>query len=240
MLIRGIILFLSISVVTQLSGQENAIHDDNILFRGVVVSAVSQERLPGAQIVINRRAAGISRDDGTFAFFAQKRDTVTFTMLGYRPVELIVSDSLNAREFITGIYLQTDTLEIGEVIIIPQFTNLKTEIMNSALEANTQMANARNNITIASYQGRTGQGKLGDPSINYEILRQRQKINAYEKGGIPSDRIVGISPFMLLPAAYLLLNGLPEQPAPPEPRISKKDLDELNKLYLEKLGYKFP
>ena len=240
MLIRGIILFLSISVVTQLSGQENAIHDDNILFRGVVVSAVSQERLPGAQIVIYRRAAGISRDDGTFAFFAQKRDTVTFTMLGYRPVELIVSDSLNAREFITGIYLQTDTLEIGEVIIIPQFTNLKTEIMNSALEANTQMANARNNITIASYQGRTGQGKLGDPSINYEILRQRQKINAYEKGGIPSDRIVGISPFMLLPAAYLLLNGLPEQPAPPEPRISKKDLDELNKLYLEKLGYKFP
>ena len=82
-------------------------------------------------------------------------------MLGYRPVKLIVSDTLNAREFITGIYMHTDTLEIGEVIIIPRFTNLKTEIINSALEANTQMDNARNNITIASYQGRTGQGKLG-------------------------------------------------------------------------------
>ena len=232
---RGIILLLAFPFVTQLSGQDSGRQDEKILFRGVVVSAASQERLPGAQIVINRRAAGISRDDGTFALFAQKRDTVTFTMLGYRPVKLIVSDTLNAREFITGIYMHTDTLEIGEVIIIPRFTNLKTEIINSALEANTQMDNARNNITIASYQGRTGQGRLGDPSLNYEVLRQQQKINAYEKGGIPSDKMVGISPFMLIPAAYLLLNGLPEQPTPPEPRISKKDLDELNEIYFKKL-----
>ncbi len=168
----SIILITVFSFVTHLSGQESGSQDEKILFRGVVVSAVTQERLSGSQIVINRRAAGISRDDGTFAFFAQKRDTVMFTMMGYRPEEFIVSDTLNAREFITGIYMQTDTLEIGEVIIIPRFTNLKTEIMNSALEANTQMANARNNITIASYQGRSSQVKLGDPGLNYELLRE--------------------------------------------------------------------
>ena len=229
------ILLIFISFLARISGQERSNQDDKILFRGVVVSAVNQERLPGAQIVINRRAAGISRDDGTFAFFAQRKDTIAITMLGYRPEKFIVSDTLHAREFITGIYLQTDTLEIGEVIIIPRFTNLKTEIMNSAMEANSQMANARDNITIASYQGRSSQGKLGDPGVNYEILRQQQRIDAYEKGGIPSDRIVGLNPFMLLPAAYLLINGLPEQPEAPEPRISKKDLDELNDIYFKKL-----
>ncbi len=46
--------------------------------------------------------------------------------------------------------------------------------------------------------------------------------------------MVGISPFMLIPAAYLLMNGLPEQPQTPEPRISKKDLDELNELFFKK------
>jgi hypothetical protein len=76
---------------------------------------------------------------------------------------------------------------------------------------------------------------MGDPGVNYEFLRQKQKIDAYEKGGIPSDKMLGLSPLMLIPAAYLLLHGLPEKPAPPKPQISSKDLDELQKKYLESL-----
>ena len=219
------------------SGQQADNQQDRVLFRGIIVSANAQEKLPGAQIVINRLVAGASSSDGTFSFFARKNDTVIFTMMGYRPLSLVVSDTLKAKEFVTGIFMQADTLEIGEVVIIPRFSNLKTDIINSVLESNSKMDNARNNISIASYQGRTGQGKLGDPGINYEVLRQQQKIDAYEKGGIPSDKIMGISPLMLLPAAYLLLNGLPEAPAPPEPHITQKDLDELNQLYFERIKH---
>ena len=215
--------------------QQSQQADNRILFRGVVIAASSQERLPGSQIYINRRAAGISRNDGTFSFFAFKNDTIVFTMLGFSPARLVVSDTLTGKEFLTGIYLQSDTLEIGEVIILPRITNLKAEIMNSMMETNVQMANARSNISIASYQGRTAQGAMGDPSINYEVLRQKQKTEAYEKGGIPSDKIIGLSPLMLIPAAYLLLNGLPELPEAPEPRISQKELDELNSWFLKEL-----
>jgi hypothetical protein len=216
-------------------GQVGVKIGDPLLFRGVVIDASGQTRLSNAQITINRTVAAVSDIDGTFSFYVYRRDTVVFSILGYKPTTLFVSDTLTGKEFLAGVYLETDTLSIGEVVILPRLTNLKAEMMNSRIEPDTRLDNARNNISIASYQGRTGQGKLGDPNINYEILRHRQKVNAYEKGGIPSDRIVGLSPLLLIPAAYLLVRGLPEKPVPPKPNISTRDLDELSKKYLETL-----
>jgi hypothetical protein len=95
------------------------------------------------------------------------------------------------------------------------------------------MDNARYNVAISAYQGRTTQGKLGDPSANYDLIRERQKVNAYEKGGIPSDKIAGISPFLLVPAAYLLIHGVPEKTAPLEQKLTDQELDQIQKKYFE-------
>jgi hypothetical protein len=100
------------------------------------------------------------------------------------------------------------------------------------------MDNARYNIAISAYQGRTTQGKLGDPQSNYDLIRQKQKNDAYEKGGIPSDRIAGISPLLLIPAAYLLIHGVPERPAPYENKLTLQELDQIQKKYLESLKQK--
>jgi hypothetical protein len=220
--------FLSASFSQQVSRS-----DDPILFRGVVIDASNKSRLSNSQIYINRSFSAISGTDGTFSFYAHRLDTVVFSMLGYKQSTLVVCDTLVGKEFLTGVYLQSDTLEIGEVIIVPRFTNLKFEMMNITIKSNTQLENATTNISIASYQGRTGQNKLGDPKTNYELLRQNQMVNAYEKGGIPSDRILGLSPLLLIPAAYLLVHGIPEAPRSPEPRITGKDLEDLNQKYLE-------
>jgi hypothetical protein len=202
-----------------------------ILFRGVILDASSQLRLGSSQIMINRSRSALSAEDGTFSFYAYKNDTIIFSMLGYKPASLIVSDTLSGSEFLTGVYLKTDTLFIGEVIIVPKITNLKAEMMNPNIKSDTRLENARSNLSIASYQGRTSQGNLGDPATNYEFLRHRQKTEAFEKGGIPSDKMLGISPLMLIPAAYLLIHGLPEPSPPPKPQITSKDLEELQKLY---------
>lgn len=227
-----LIVVSSINICFSQKGMQGAVP---ILFRGVMLDASSHTRLGSSQIVINRSRSAISAEDGTFSFYAYKKDTILFSMLGYKPASLIVNDTLSGNEFLTGVYLETDTLLIGEVIIVPKFTNLKAEIMNPRITSDARLENARSNISIASYQGRTGQAKFGDPGVNYEFLRQKQKIDAYERGGIPSDKILGLSPLMLIPAAYLLLHGLPERPAPPKPQISSKDLDELQKKYMESL-----
>jgi hypothetical protein len=231
-----LILFAACFYISAGFSQQVKRPDDPILFRGVVIDASNQNRLGYSQIYIGRLFSSVSMEDGTFSFYAHRRDTLLFRHLGYKPSSFIVPDTLTEKEFLTGVYLQSDTLEIGEVIIVPRPINLKAEMMNTRMAPNTQLDNAKANISIASYQGRAGQNKLGDPNINYEVLRQKQKINAYEKGGIPSDRILGISPLLLIPAAYLFIHGFPQAPLPPEPRITAKELEDLNNRYLESLG----
>jgi hypothetical protein len=217
------------------SGQITGIQDTRILFHGLVMDAESQATLSGSQIIINRSFSSISDSEGKFAFYVNRRDTIIFIRLGYKSATLIISDTLRGREFITGIYMYSDTVSIGEVVIVPRLSNLRSEIFTSLPETNQQMENARYNLEVSAYQGRISQGKLGDPASNYELIRQKQRIEAYEKGGIPSDKIAGISPLLLIPAAYLLMNGLPEKPGFIKPQLSRQEVDQLNKKYLESL-----
>ncbi len=226
------VLVLVLSCPAIFSQQEQT--PDRILFRGVVQSSSSGERLAGSRFYINRSLTGISRDDGTFSFFASKRDTIRFDLMGYKESRFIIQDTLRSKEFLMGIFLQSDTIEIGEVVIIPDLAGLKADMMNPAKIADQKLDNARSNMTIASYQGRVSEGRLNDPSSNYGALRDQQKMNAFEKGGIPSSRIAGINPFMLIPAAaYLLIRGVPEKPLPPAQPLSQKELDQLNRKYVD-------
>jgi hypothetical protein len=204
-----------------------------ILFHGLVMDASTFSPIANSQIIINRVFSSVSGNDGTFAFYVYRNDTVIFKSLGYKSTVLNVSDTLSGSEFITGIYMKSDTLSIGEVVIIPRITNLKSDILNARSKSSPTMENARYNVAISAYQGRISQNKLGDPAANYEQLRQKQKIDAFEKGGIPSDKILGISPLLLIPAAYLLFHGLPEKPAPMEPQLTNRDVDQIHKKYLE-------
>ena len=59
------------------------------MFRGIVIDSASFDGLPSAIIHVKsseRRA--ISSIEGSFAILANPNDTLIFTMLGYRPVEL--------------------------------------------------------------------------------------------------------------------------------------------------------
>jgi len=206
-----------------------------ILFHGLVMDAKTKTPLARSQITVNRSFSSISGEDGKFAFYVSRNDTVIFSRLGYKSAILLVNDTLKGKEYIAGIFMHPDTLLIGEVIIIPRFANLKSELLNSRTELSPEMENARYNLEISAYQGRMTKNKLGDPEVNYEYLRQKQKINASEKGGIPSERIAGISPFLLIPAAYLLMHGLPEKPAPLQPQLTDQDVDQIYKKYLEPL-----
>jgi hypothetical protein len=191
--------------------------------------------LTNSQVMINRVFNSVSNSDGTFSFFVNRNDSILFRHLGYKPSLLFVSDTLKGREFVAGIFMNSDTVSIGEVVIVPRFTNLKSEILNAPSKVPSIMDNARYNVAISAYQGRTTQGKLGDPAANYDVLRQRQKVDAYEKGGIPSDMIAGINPLLLLPAAYLLIHGMPEKPPPLEQKLTKQELDQIQKKYMESL-----
>jgi hypothetical protein len=91
--------------------------------------------------------------------------------------------------------------------------------------------NATNNLRMAVYQGLANPPELGDPATNYEVLRQKQRMDAYNKGQIASDRMIGLSPLTLIPLIYLAAKGLPEDPEPPAPHISAREMDYLKQVH---------
>jgi hypothetical protein len=217
---------------TRFYGQEET--GLSIRFQGIVMDSESLEPLPESQLSLNRKFLSVTGWDGTFAVNVNVFDTLAFSRIGYKPTHVIVSDSLIGKtQYIAGIFMNSDTVEIGEVIIIPRMSTLRYDIMNAPTTVSPEIENARYNVAISAYQGKTTTGTLGDPASNYELLRQQQKTNAFEKGGIPSDKIAGLNPLILIPAAYMLLHGLPEKPEPMKPEISAYELDQLTRTYLK-------
>lgn len=204
-----------------------------ILYRGMVLDASELTPVPNTQIMINKVFSSVSVDDGSFSFYANRKDTIVFRSLGYKPETLRVSDSLTAVEFIVGIYLQKDTMSIGEVVIVPRNVNLKSEILNSPSKTPSTFENAKYNVAVSAYQGKTSTGTLGTPGDNYAVLNQKQKINSYERGGIPSENTVALNPFVLIPAGIMLLKGMPEKPSSYKQTLSDGEIDQINQAYFE-------
>lgn len=212
--------------------QNDQHQDKRVIFNGIIRDVSTQEPIAKSQIRVNGIFEAVSDDDGTFAVKVNRRDTIEFTSLGYQPAYIFVSDTLSGTEFLAGVYMKTDTLSIGEVIIMPRMTYLRSDILK-APPVSTEMENAKYNMAVSAYQGKVAISRLGDPASNYSMLHQRQRIEAFEKGTIPSDRMVGLSPLILIPAAYLLINGLPGREPPMKADLTEQELEQIQKKYLE-------
>ena len=57
-----------------------------------------------------------------------------------------------------------------------------------------------------------------------------------KKEGFASEQIVGFNPLIFLPAAYMLLHGLPEPAPPMHPGLTDDEVKKIHKRYLESLG----
>jgi hypothetical protein len=207
-----------------------------ILINGAVIDAVTEEALPNVQFTVPGRGGGVTDGSGLFSVFAVMYDTIEFRMIGYKPSILAIGSTFTASQYLVLIPMVTDTLVIGEVIVIPQLPNLRSVAEGSTMLDSREFGNARENISISVHQGLTGVNKMGDPGVNYELLRKQHQIEAYEKGGIPGDRMISVSPFMIIPAIYLLMNGLPEKPPAPLPKMTNREFEQLRKAYRDLLN----
>lgn len=203
----------------------------SILFHGVIFDAANSQPLPDAHYKIRGRTAGAADSRGMFSLYARWHDTITFTCIGYREYSMTVQDTLRGKEYTAGIYLTSDTTMIPAVIVIPRLGNIRAEIMAERPVPTQEMINASNNLRMGVYQGLTTEPELGDPLNNYELIRQAQRMAAYEKGQIPSGQMIGLNPLILIAIIHRLASGPPEEPAPPAPHFSARDLEHLRRVH---------
>jgi hypothetical protein len=227
-----LIILTTLLSLNSISAQQREQGKSQLLFQGLAMDAKTEAPVPDAQIFINRTFRSVSDPAGKFAFYAERHDTIVFRILGYTDSRIIVSDTLAGTDFITGVYLHPDTIEIPEVVIIPRLQKLKSELFSPKQPANREFENAKYNMALTSYQAKVNESKLGTPEAYYDVIRQRQKDAAYTRGQIPSDRIVGLSPLSIIPLAYMLLHGPPQRPEAPKPYLTEQEVNEIHKRYL--------
>lgn len=224
---------LLIAAPLNLNGQQSSL----ILFHSIILDSGTREPLTGAHYINMQRSAGAADSRGQVSFYAQPHDTVTFTCIGYKDFRMVISDTLYAREYTAGIFMSSDTLVIEGVVVVPRLGNIRAEIMSDRPPADQAMINASNNLRLSAYQGITSTAELGDPVTNYEMLRQKQRTDAIERGGIPSDKMIGLNPFAIIPLIYILVKGRPEAPKPPAPYLSARERQQIRDIH-DSLIYK--
>ena len=230
------LFFIIILHFVGVQGFAQDIQGDPVLLHGVVIDASSQLVLPNVHYIVNRSYGGSTGTDGKFSMFLEISDTVIFSFLGYHDVTFILSDTLRGNKFVAGIFMESDTFSVGEVIVFPRLGDLRSEFLSTSGQVPQELVNAQHNLEISTYQGLNNSATLGDPQTNYYLLKEKQIVSAYEKGSIPSDRMLGINVFTIIPAGiYLLTHGLPEKPLPPRPNVSDSDIEKMKLLYRKKI-----
>ena len=202
--------------------------NDLILLHGVVLDATTKKSVSNVHYLINSISSGVTNEEGKFSLYMQKSDSVKFTYLGYTDFLLTLSDTLKGKSFVAAVFLKGDTLNVGEVVVLPRMSDLRSEFRTTEVDESNELLNAKNNLVAATYQGLTTNPAMGDPITNYQLIQRKQVITASELGGIPSDQMLGLNVFTIIPAAiYLIKNGLPEKPAPPKPHVSPLEIRKM-------------
>jgi hypothetical protein len=149
---KRIFLLIILSFLMLCSGisQEKDNSGSGFLFHGIVIDANTMSPIPNTQILVNNAISGVSGTDGTFGLYVIQNDTVLFEHLGYKSALWFVRDTLKSREYIAGIYMHTDTISIAEVVIVPRYNNLRSQILNSPSKIPSTMDNARYNVAISA------------------------------------------------------------------------------------------
>lgn len=209
---------------------------DFILLHGLVMDAKTGEPLSNVHFILNKSSGNITDREGEFSLFLKQDDTVRFTHMGYQDFIFTPGDSLEEGNIYTaGIFMQSDTLVVGEVIIIPKIPDLRASILTASPALSEEERNARNNVAASVYTGLKSSERLDNPLANYNMLKRKQVLEAYEKGAIPSDRMTGIN-FLTLPAALIkLAQPAPGRPDPPRPLIKQEEIERMKEIYRKKL-----
>lgn len=91
--------------------------------RGTVQEAVSQRRLPGVTVRVQRTRRGMATDaQGDFLLTARPTDTLLIRALGYKPQQVLLR-AAKAGQLVLQVRLQLDSVRLGEVNVTADGTD---------------------------------------------------------------------------------------------------------------------
>lgn len=159
------IILILLGWVSGLQGQVLTV-SDSIMFSGVIIDAENSQSLPNVTCRYGNFRGVISDEDGCFRIRTARGDSVRFTYVGYKPITVVISDSLREEEYMLGIFMSPDTLLLSEALIIRRWGASRQQ----------NLINARNNMAGILKQAYS-------PVRNMDAdMNQKMVINEYARG----------------------------------------------------------
>lgn len=126
-----------------LGSRGQSTNDRNVFLTGVICDRDSVQPLPEAVYRLGKSVRGVDAQ-GRFSVRVEVGDTLYFSHVGFESVEVVISDTLKKDDYLLGIFMVRDTIELAEVMVLPRF-------FMEEFKMDANLMNARNNMNQAVY-----------------------------------------------------------------------------------------
>lgn len=162
--------------------------------------------VPDVSIYSKHLRRGAASDHrGIFSIISAPGDTVFFSAIGYKSTLLTVPVTSVGDHYITDVIMVTDTIEIGEVLVLPWKTY--SEFKRAVLEnkpADPLMENMEYNLAMVQQQIWSDMSPTPGQAYRYTV--QQVSDNLYTKGQSPANNL--LNPFAWQKFAQGVKNGM--------------------------------
>ncbi len=155
-----------------------------------IVSDPNYEAVSYAHVIIKNKDRGvITNMKGMFTIVTSPGDTVIFSAIGFKPVELIIPDSMKQVHRSIDIIMPVDTIMIAEVRIYPwkTYAEFKQAFVNLELP-DDDAERARQNIALIKTQ--IILSNEPNPKNNFRYVMQNEYEKTMIQGQYPSIPIL--------------------------------------------------
>ncbi len=152
---------------------------------------------------LKRGAASDHR--GIFSIISIPGDTVFFSAIGYKSTLLTIPLTISGNHFITDVIMVTDTIMIGEVLVLPWKTY--SEFKRAVIEnkpVDPLMENMEFNLALVEQQ--IWSDMRATPGEAYRYTMQQVADNLYTRGQMPANNL--LNPFAWQKFAQGVKSGL--------------------------------
>ncbi|WP_066632364.1 peptidase associated/transthyretin-like domain-containing protein [Labilibacter marinus] len=234
MKLKHILPVLLLAICSVASAQ---MQKDSLLFRGVIMEGDSLFSLPYAKYSINDKLNFTTSEEGQFSFWAQNGDVVHFSYVGFKPLYVQVNDSLANANFLMGVFLSRDTIELSEVVIIPQIMNPNAIARNMPMLSSQDDIVAQNNVATSTYQAKTQPIKEWDAEMNQKNFLEARSMDVQYKTMIQPSQVLGVSNVAI--SQQIDRSKINNLKKPRRQYISQSEWEYLIASYEEKMKKKF-
>ena len=149
--------------------------------------------VPDVSIYSKHLRRGAASDQrGIFSIISAAGDTVFFSAIGYKPTLLTIPLTATGDHYITDVIMVTDTIMIGEVLVLPWKTY--SEFKRAVLEnkpVDPLMENLAYNLAMVQQQ--IWSDMKPTPGEAYRFTMQQMSDNLYTRGQMPANNL--LNPF---------------------------------------------